>query len=390
MTDRSEVNLRKRAEIESPCVKTCVIHSQTRLCLGCARSLDEIAQWSRMTPEARRRVMAELPSRRPAPAERGEARRPARIAQVSGRARPMGEAVLSMGPSDTKTEEMRDESDEHSGSYHYRLIARAIARIDEAGGERLGLDELAAELGLSPAHFQRVFSRWVGVSPKRYQQYLALGHARGLLAARRPVLDTALEAGLSGPGRLHDLFLRWESMTPGEVGRGGGGVDIFWGWFDSPFGPALAMGTARGLCGIGFAGEQGAEKVMADLTGRWPAARFTEDPARLEDWVRAAFGTVPGGPPVQVIGAPFQLQVWQALLAIPPGQVSSYGEIAAAIGRPKAARAVGAAVGANPLSWLIPCHRVIGGSGALTGYRWGLPVKRAMLAWESARADSAA
>lgn len=282
---------------------------------------------------------------------------------------------------------------EATGTYHYRLIARAIARIDAAGGARLGLEDLAAELGMSPAHFQRLFTRWVGVSPKRYQQYLALGQARRMLVADTPLLDTALAAGLSGPSRLHDLFLRWEAMTPGEVARGGRGVEILWGWFDSPFGPALVMGTARGLCGIGFAGEQGEGAVMADLTARWPAAMLTEAPERLRPWAEPALrGAAPGGVgtvPVQPIGAPFQLQVWQALLAIPPGQVTTYGRIAAALGRPGAARAVGAAVGANPLALLIPCHRVIGGSGALTGYRWGLPVKRAMLAREAARAEAA-
>jgi len=278
-----------------------------------------------------------------------------------------------------------------SGAYHYRLIARAIARIDAAGGERLALEDLAGELGMSPAHFQRVFSRWAGVSPKRYQQYLALGQARRMLADGRAVLDAALGAGLSGPSRLHDLFLRWEGVTPGEVARAGAGVAMFWGWFDSPFGPALAMATDRGLSAIGFAGAQGVEAVMADLTGRWPRATYTEDPMRLRPWVLAAFGTdgAQDRPPVWLIGAPFQLQVWQALLAIPPGQVATYGQIAGALGQPRAARAVGAAVGANPLSWLIPCHRVIGASGALTGYRWGLPVKRAMLAWEAARAEAA-
>lgn len=281
-----------------------------------------------------------------------------------------------------------DPDDAQSGTYHYRLIARAIERIDAAGGERLPLDDLARDLGLSPAHFQRVFSRWAGVSPKRYQQYLALGQARRMLADRRSLLDTALDAGLSGPSRLHDLFLRWESMTPGEVARAGAGVEVYWGWFDSPFGPALVMGTDRGLCGIGFAGAQGDQAVMADLTGRWPRATYTEDASRLRPWVQAAFGGQ-GRAPVWLIGAPFQVQVWQALLAIPPGQVATYGQIAGVVGQPKAARAVGAAVGANPLAWLIPCHRVIGASGALTGYRWGLPVKRAMLAYEAARAEAA-
>jgi len=272
--------------------------------------------------------------------------------------------------------------------YHYRLIARAIEKIDAAGGAPIGLDALAAELGMSAAHFQRVFSRWVGVSPKRYQQYLALGHARQMLANRRSVLDAALGAGLSGPSRLHDLFLKWESMTPGDVARGAEGIDISWGWYDSPFGLALGMGTPRGLCGIGFAEPRGQEATFADLAGRWPGARLTEAPDRIRPWINAAFGSDGAGPPVQVIGAPFQIQVWQALLAIRPGEVACYSDVAAAVGKPGAARAVGAAVGANPLSWLIPCHRVIARNGALTGYRWGLPVKRAMLAWEAARAEA--
>lgn len=275
-----------------------------------------------------------------------------------------------------------------AGAYHYRLIARAMALIDAAGGERLGLDDLASELGMSPAHFQRVFSRWVGVSPKRYQQYLALGLARRLLAERRPVLETALASGLSGPARLHDLCLRWEGMTPGEIGRGGAGVTLFHGWFESPYGPALAMGTERGLSAIGFAGEGPRAAVQVDLAARWPAARLVADAAPIRAWAEAALGDAGGEVPVQPVGAPFQLQVWQALLAIPPGHVASYGQIAAALGRPKAARAVGAAVGANPLALLIPCHRVIGSAGALTGYRWGLPVKRAMLAREAARAEA--
>ncbi len=229
----------------------------------------------------------------------------------------------------------------------------------------------------------------MGVSPKRYQQYLALGQARRMLAEGRALLDTALAAGLSGPSRLHDLFLRWEAMTPGEVARGGAGVVLRWGWFDSPFGPALAMGTDRGLSALGFAGAQGEAAVMADLTGRWPLATYVADADRLRPWAEAALGGGGGAVPVQPIGAPFQVQVWQALLAIPPGQVATYGQIAAVLGRPAASRAVGAAVGANPLAWLIPCHRVIGASGALTGYRWGLPVKRAMLAWEAARAEAA-
>ena len=156
--------------------------------------------------------------------------------------------------------------------YHYAVIGRAIDHIAARAPEQASLDEIAASVGLSPAHFQRIFSQWVGVSPKRYQQYLALDHAKRLLAERHSVLDTAYASGLSGSGRLHDLFLRWEAMSPGEYARGGEGLTIAWGWFDTPFGPALAMGTDRGLCGLAFSAETGREAAMADMRRRWPKA----------------------------------------------------------------------------------------------------------------------
>ena len=274
--------------------------------------------------------------------------------------------------------------------YHYQLIRRAIDRIDAEPDRPVSLEELASAMNLSPAHFQRIFSQWVGVSPKRYQQYLALGHARDLLRQRFTTLETADAVGLSGGGRLHDLFLKWEAMSPGEFARAGEGLAIFWGWFDSPFGPALVMGTDRGICGLGFASEAGADETMADLRLRWPKADFKEDPDRLRAWVLRAFGAAGGAAepaPLYLIGAPFQLKVWEALLTIPSGQVTTYSEIASVIGHPKAVRAVGTAVGRNPVSWLIPCHRALRKSGGLGGYHWGLPVKRALLAWESARAE---
>ena len=274
--------------------------------------------------------------------------------------------------------------------YHYAVIARALRLIDD-GGPALTLDDLASRIGMSTAHFQRVFSLWVGVSPKRYQQYLTLDHARRLLAERHSVLDTSLAAGLSGGGRLHDLFLRWEAMTPGEFARGGAGLQIFWGRFDSPFGPALVMGTGKGICGIAFTAETGEAGAMADLRGRWPKADFVEAPLRLYDWVRGAFGQAGAAQPtpLYLIGAPFQIKVWEALLRIPSGQVTTYSDLATAVGHPRAVRAVGTAVGRNPVSWLIPCHRALRKSGGLGGYHWGLPVKRAMLAWEAARSDAA-
>ncbi|MCE8539322.1 bifunctional helix-turn-helix domain-containing protein/methylated-DNA--[protein]-cysteine S-methyltransferase [Ruegeria pomeroyi] len=274
--------------------------------------------------------------------------------------------------------------------YHYGVIRRAIELID-AGGETMSLDDLATRMNMSPAHFQRIFSRWVGVSPKKYQQYLTLGHAKALLAERFTLLEAAQNVGLSGTGRLHDLFVRWEAMSPGDYARKGADLTIYWGWFESPFGPALVMGTERGICGIGFAAEAGAEATMQDLLSRWPQAAFVEDPMRLRPWALSAFGAASDRlepVPLYLIGAPLQIKVWEALLRIPSGQVTTYGELAQSIGQPRAVRAVGTAVGRNPVSWLIPCHRALRKSGGLGGYHWGLPVKRAMLAWEAARSEA--
>ncbi len=269
------------------------------------------------------------------------------------------------------------------GSYHYHVMRRALDLIDAAEAP-LSLEALSAEMGMSAAHFQRLFTRWVGVSPKRYQQYLALGQARELLANRHTVLEAADGAGLSGAGRLHDLFLRWEAMRPGDYARGGAGLVIRWGWFDSPFGRTLAMGTDLGLCGLAFAEESGEAEAMADLRARWPNATYVEDAEALRGWVEAGFAQK-GEARLHMIGAPFQIKVWEALMQVPTGHVTTYSDIAQAIGRPRAVRAVGTAVGRNPVSFLIPCHRALRKSGALGGYHWGLPVKRALLAWESAR-----
>ncbi|MBM2292470.1 bifunctional helix-turn-helix domain-containing protein/methylated-DNA--[protein]-cysteine S-methyltransferase [Sulfitobacter pseudonitzschiae] len=284
---------------------------------------------------------------------------------------------------------MEQHNDTETG-YHYQIVRRAIELVDDKGSA-LTLDDLAGEMGMSPAHFQRVFSRWVGVSPKRYQQYLALGHAKALLANRFTTLEAAHASGLSGGGRLHDLFLRWEAMSPGDYAKGGAGLTIFWGWFESPFGPTVVMGTEKGICGMGFAAETGEAAALEDLIARWPAARFVEDPMRLRPWVLAAFGAADATletAPLYLIGAPFQIKVWEALLRIPSGHVTTYSEIAQSIGNPRAVRAVGTAVGRNPVSWLIPCHRALRKSGGLGGYHWGLPVKRAMLAYESARVEA--
>ncbi len=282
---------------------------------------------------------------------------------------------------DTMTEPVSDQD------YHYGVIRRAIDEIDASEG-RLTLDALAERMGMSAAHFQRLFSAWVGVSPKRYQQYLQLSHAKSLLQHRFTTLDTAQNVGLTGTGRLHDLFLRWEAMSPGEYARKGSGLTIFWGWFESPFGPTLAMGTARGLCGMAFSAETGRAAAMEDMRARWPEAEFIEHPDQLRNWVEAAFA-LKGETQLYLIGAPLQIKVWEALLQIPTGHVTTYSELAIAAGAPRAVRAVGTAVGRNPISWLIPCHRALRKSGALGGYHWGMPVKRAMLAYEAVREDCA-
>lgn len=276
-----------------------------------------------------------------------------------------------------------------SQAYHYGVIARAIAVID-AADQPVGLEALAREMGMSAAHFQRVFSAWVGVSPKRYQQYLTLEHARDRLRVQATTLEVAQDAGLSGTGRLHDLFVRWEAMSPGAFASGGAGLVIDWGWFDTPFGTALVMGTQKGICGLSFAAGMGEEAAMQDQRARWPAATFAQNAPRLAPWVEAAFGQRAGGAraPLQLVGAPFQIKVWEALLAVPEGQLTTYGAIAQQIGAPKAVRAVGTAVGRNPIGYLIPCHRVLRKTGAMGGYRWGVPLKRAMLGYEAARTDA--
>ena len=271
--------------------------------------------------------------------------------------------------------------------FAYDLIAEAIRHLEENAVEHPSLEDVADRMGVSPTHFQKMFSQWVGVSPKRYLQYLTLDHAKGLLRDRFTVLDATMETGLSSPGRLHDLFVRWEAMTPGEFALGGEGLEIAYGHFESPFGEVIATGTDRGLCGMGFTDDCGRDHALQDLTSRWQNAKFREEPEAISGWVEAAFGQG-GEAKLHLIGAPFQIKVWEALLQIPSGHVTTYSEIARVIDRPKAVRAVGTAVGRNPISWLIPCHRALRKSGGLGGYHWGLPVKRAMLAYESARLEA--
>ncbi len=280
-------------------------------------------------------------------------------------------------------------TDNTEDRYHYALVRRAIEALDAAGGANVSLEALAGEVNLSPAHFQRVFSRWAGVSPKKLQHYLALGHAKVLLEERFTTLETSHAVGLSGPGRLHDLFVNWEAMSPGDYAAGGAGLTIRWGWFDSPFGPALIMGTLKGICGIGFADEVGPQETRTDLMARWPKADFVEDRAALAPLAAQAFpSTGASTGPLHLLAAPCQIKVWEALLRVPSGHVTTYSEIASSIGNPRAVRAVGSAVGRNPIGWLVPCHRALRKTGGLGGYHWGLPMKRAMLAFEAAHLDT--
>lgn len=282
---------------------------------------------------------------------------------------------------------MSSRQDTDADAFTHDLMLAALDWLDTNRDRQPTLAETAAAIGYGEAHFQRLFSRWVGVSPKRFVQYLTLDHARRLLDERFTVLDTTNETGLSSPGRLHDLFVRWEAMTPGAYARRGAGLTIREGRFDSPFGPVLAMGTDRGLCALAFTAETGIAAARADLSARWPEARIVADPDPLATWVEAAFaeqGTVALAP----MGGPFQIKVWEALLAVPSGRVTTYSEIAAHVGNPRAVRAVGTAVGRNPVSWVIPCHRALRRDGGLGGYHWGRGVKRTMLAWEAARADA--
>lgn len=266
----------------------------------------------------------------------------------------------------------------------YQQIERAILHLVAHATDRPSLEEIAQHANLSPFHFHRLFSRWAGTTPKRFLQYLALEDVRSRLIST-DVLGAALDSGLSSAGRLHDLSVTLEAVTPGELRRGGAGLEIRWGLHPSPFGPALIGITRRGVCHLSF--EQSDESGPAVLRTRWPNASLVEDPELSAGMLHRVFRRPPEkGEPLSVWirGTNFQTRVWDALLRIPPGSTVTYKRIAEALGFPNAARAVGGAVGANPIAYLVPCHRVIRESGALGGYRWGEPRKRVLLAWEAA------
>ncbi|AIC29059.1 methylated-DNA--protein-cysteine S-methyltransferase protein [Rhizobium etli bv. phaseoli str. IE4803] len=277
------------------------------------------------------------------------------------------------------------------GGPDYDTVRRVIELISEEYRDQPSLEAIAARLNQSPTQLQKTFTRWAGLSPKAFLQAVTLDHAKRLLRKEEmPLLETSIEVGLSGPSRLHDLFVTHEAMSPGEWKAKGGGLAIRYGFHNCPFGAALVMVTDRGLAGLAFSDSGDEKACLEDMTCRWPNAEYIEDRQATTPYADRIFqpGRWTSDQPLRVvlIGTDFQVSVWQSLLKIPFGKAVTYSDIARDIGRPTAMRAVGAAVGANPISFVVPCHRALGKNGALTGYHWGLTRKRAMLGWESAHA----
>lgn len=274
----------------------------------------------------------------------------------------------------------------------YALVRQVIELITERYRDQPSLEWLASQLETSPFQLQKLFSRWAGLSPKAFLQAVTLDHAKRLLRQDDlPLLEASFELGLSSPGRLHDLFVSHEAMSPGEWKAKGSGLTMRFGYHPSPFGEALVFITERGLAGMAFADEPRSKSCFDDMVRRWPNATLIEDAGATAPFVERIFKPEEwqGGRPLQVVllGTDFQVRVWKSLLKVPFGQAVTYSDIARDIGQPTASRAVGAAIGANPISFVVPCHRAIGKNGALTGYHWGLTRKRAMLGWESAFLD---
>jgi AraC family transcriptional regulator, regulatory protein of adaptative response / methylated-DNA-[protein]-cysteine methyltransferase len=274
----------------------------------------------------------------------------------------------------------------------YAKVCDVIAHVSENWRDQPSLEILAERVKLNPDQLQRLFTRWAGLTPKAFLQALTLDHARKMLENSASILETSLDVGLSGPSRLHDLFVVHEGMSPGAYKSRGAGLKISYGYHPSPFGVALVMVTPHGLCGMSFADVGEEALALADMTRRWPNAQYTEESAVTAPYAAQLFADQNFRPnhPLRItfIGTDFEIRVWETLLKIPVGKATTYGDIASSVGNPKAARAVGAAVGKNPMSFVVPCHRVIGKSGALTGYHWGLTRKKAILGWEAGRVGS--
>jgi|SRR5579875_470881 len=276
----------------------------------------------------------------------------------------------------------------------YDVVRRTIAHIRGNWRAQPDVATIARAVGVSATDLHHLFRRWCGLTPKAFLQALTLHHARELLRASASVLDAAYEVGLSGPGRLHDLFVTHEAMTPGEWKAGGEGLTLTYGYHPSPFGTALVMTTPRGLAGLALADPGKERAALRDMTSRWPKARYVEDFAATAATARRIFDPSlwRRDQPLRVvlIGTDFEVRVWERLLEVPMGRLISYSDLAARAGTARAARAVGAAVGRNPVCFVVPCHRVVGKSGELTGYHWGLTRKRAMLGWEAGMVAKAA
>jgi len=273
----------------------------------------------------------------------------------------------------------------------YDSVRRAIAFISEHWRAQPTIEAIADAAGVTPDELHHLFRRWAGLTPKAFMQALTLDHAKHLLRDSASVLDAALDSGLSGPGRLHDLFVTHEAMSPGEWKNGGAGLTLRYGFHASPFGSAVVMASGRGLAGLAFADPGDEHAALADMRARWPNATYVEDIEGTEPLAQRIFNTKLWRPdqPLRVvlIGTDFEVRVWETLLKIPMGRAVSYSDIACKIEKPKASRAVGAAVGKNPVSFVVPCHRALGKDGKLTGYHWGITRKQAMLGWEAGQLD---
>jgi len=270
----------------------------------------------------------------------------------------------------------------------YETVRAAIAYISESGAEDLDLPRFSRSLGMTERQLTDLFRRWCGLSPKTFAQAVALNHAKQLLADKTSVLSTTYEVGLSSTSRLHDLFVTYEAMPPGAFRQKGEGLEMTWGVAPSPFGTAVLVVTEYGLAGLGFADAQmSVDDAFEDLRLRWPNANYTRDDGKVAPLAARIFDPARwnADAPVKVvlIGTDFEVKVWETLLEIPVGKATTYQTVAEHIGKPTASRAVGAAVGKNPISFVVPCHRVVGSTGALTGYHWGVPRKRAILGWEA-------
>jgi len=276
----------------------------------------------------------------------------------------------------------------------YEVVRKAIGHIRGHWREQPEIEAIAEAAGVTPTELHHLFRRWAGLTPKAFLQALTLDGARQLLRDSASVLDASYEVGLSGPGRLHDLFVVHEAMSPGEWKSGGERLRMHFGFHPSPFGSALIMATDRGLAGLAFADPGNERATLADMQGRWPRASYIEDTARTAPIAQRVFDSKQwrSQQPLRVvlIGTDWEVRVWEALLKVPMGRLTTYSGLAGKVRNPSAARAVGAAVGKNPISFVVPCHRVVGKAGALTGYHWGVTRKRAMLGWEAGQVAAAA